>query len=472
MRVAPDLIVSDWLDATHGKLFGDAPPTYVRAALEQLDQERQIEGRHWLDATMHDVDTIIAASAQMELALPKMTQRALARDRFAKFWRDVVAPHATTRKEATIHEKLQLARREARVGVLPNGKLLFQWDDKAGLPLYDPDDARQEAMRLSRRMVPKIMELLERPGHRAYYLCGTAPNSPRGELAKGMRALYRRWYSLVRACKRKDRPFPIVGAVAVMESPLGRFGDWHPHLNIIVVCDGWLDFKALRERWHWNMEMRPLDGHRSTLERAFREIIKYSCRTVSEKSLAKQTSDHPGRDQDRVCGAVARSAADRDARRSDGASTDAISAGEGAGPRSRVARALECAEREAPNSQTGKAPAMEEWSPVEVLEFHRAHARFRRSRAYQRLFGVPKPEPLDRSGVEWAGRLSRDARGYSASFALLESIPGDKSTTENIRKAIREAWSKLLGPPDQLERARRARDMMENAYSTVQIAMS
>lgn len=470
MRVDPQTILDDWQHATQGELIDE--PRYVQVAREQVEAERQIEGQHWLDATMNDVEHIIASAGQMELKLPKMAQRALARDRIAQFWQDVVAPFANTRKEATVHEKMKICRRSARVGILPSGKMMLQWDEKAGLPLYDPDDAREEAMRLARRQVPPLLELLKRPGYRAYYLCGTAPNSPRGELAEGMTSLYAKWNRLIRGCKRKRSPlFPIEGAVTVMESPLGRHRDWHPHLNVIVVCNGWLDFKELRKWWHWNIEMRPIDGHPASIERAFREIIKYSCRTVSEKSLAKSQSENPDDGLHRICGAAERGAADLPGRCGDALHPDAISARESAGARTAAACAVGRDEREAPNSQTGQAPAMEKWSALEALEFHRAHQRFRRTRTYRALFGLPKPTPLDKSGIEWIGTLKRAGAGFVASFALLESIPGDKSTPERVREAWKAAWTKLLGPPGQVERAMKVAAIIKEHYGPVSLSV-
>lgn len=470
MRVDPQTVIDDWEHAIQGELLDE--PRYVQLAREQLEAERQIEGQHWLDKTMNDVEYIIAAAGQMELKLPKLSQRALARDRMVRFWQNVVAPFAISRKEATRHEKMKVCRRSARVGILPGGKMMLQWDEKAGLPLYDPDDAREEAMRLARRQVAPLLELLNRPGYRAYYLCGTAPNSPLGELAEGQRALYAKWYRLIRGCKRKRSPlFPIEGAVTVMESPLGRHRDWHPHLNAIVVCSGWLDFTELRKWWHWNIEMRPIDGHPDSIARAFREIIKYSCRTVSEKSHAKSQSENSDDGVHRLCGAAESDPEDLPGRRGDALHPDALSARESAGARAAAACAVGRDEREAPNSQTGQAPAMEEWSALEALEFDRAHQRFRRTRTYRALYGLPKPDPVDRSGIEWIGTLKRGATGFVASFALLESIPGDKSTPEDIRKSIREAWSKLLGPPDQVRRALQVAAMIKNTFGPVSLSV-
>lgn len=470
-RVDPQIILDDWEAVTQGALIEHEPDDISRAR-EQLARSREIEGHHWFDATVDEIDRIIAAKDQLELALPKMTKRALARERQMRFWRDVVASHGLSLRETTLHTKLQGVRREADVGFLRNGKMMLRWDRKAGMPLYDPDDAREEAARLARRQIPKMLELLKRPGHRAYYLCGTAPNSPAGELAEGQRALYAKWYRLIRACKRKSSPlFPIVGAIAVMESPLGRYRDWHPHLNIIVVCDRWLDFKQLKGWWHWNMEMRPLDGHQASLERAFREIIKYACRTVSEKSLAKSQSEDPGRDYDRLHAAAGRGAEVHHGRRGR-PEADAVSAGEGAGSGSAVVCAVEPAQREAPNSQTGQAPAMDEWSAVEALEYDRAHRRFRRSRAYRALFGIPKPAPPDYTGARWDGRVSRsDGGAYTARFTTIESIPGDKSTRENTFASWKAAMTKLLGPPGQLDRVLWAHATVEKHYGPVSLSV-
>ena len=325
-------------------------------------------------------------------------------------------------------------------------------------------------MRLSRRQVPVLMDLLKRPGHRAYYLCATAPNSPRGKLADGMRSLYAKWYRLIRGCKRRRSPlFPIVGATAVMESPLGRHRDWHPHLNIIVVCSDRLDFKALRQWWHWNIEMRLLDGHQSSIERAFREIIKYACRTVSEKSLAKNDATELGTNwihRDAVPGATA-----GDGGR-DGHASDEIPAGEGAEFGPGTARAVGGAEREAPNSQTGQAPPMVEWSALEALEYFRAHQRFRRSRTYRELYGIPKPPPVDRGAVQFHGRLSRIAAGgYKLWLSLVESIPGDKSTDENIREGLQKLVRRTFGDPNDVQRAIRARDMARAAFRTIDLSL-
>jgi hypothetical protein len=383
-------------------------------AAERVARENTVEQQHWLDSKMGDMERVIASAAQMEIALPKMNERAHARDQVADYLERVVMPNSWRRAELELANRLRESRQEYQRGVLPNGRRLIRWDRKACLPLLCPDDAREEAMRLSRRVLPRMMELVGH-GYTAHYLCATMPNVAAGELTKGMRSLYKRFNSLMRACKRKDRPFPIVGAVAVMEAPMGWRRDWHPHLNIIVVCDGFLDYKALRERWHWNIEMRKLEGNREALARTFRELIKYSCRAVPEKSQSK---------------AAAQVVADET-----------------------------------------KPPALIEWTAGEFLEWWRAHKRFRRSRTYRLLFGLPKPAKLEQTGVIWIARGWREAFGFRERCPLLESIPGDKSTPEATLNSWKVAMQKILGPPDHLERVLHAAATIKKYYGPVSLAI-
>jgi hypothetical protein len=54
-------------------------PTAAERAAEQLARERAAESRHFLDTTFGDMQRVIAAAAQMQLKLPKMSERAFAR---------------------------------------------------------------------------------------------------------------------------------------------------------------------------------------------------------------------------------------------------------------------------------------------------------------------------------------------------------------------------------------------------------
>jgi hypothetical protein len=372
---------------------------------------------------------VIAAAAQMQLKLPKMSERAFARDRVAKYLHEKVRPHMWRRSHYELADRLLEARQRYQRGLMPDGKVVLRWDRKAGLPLLCPDDAREEAMRLSRRMVPNLLAQLP-GGCSAHYCVLTWPNAQRGTLREVQAALWKKFNSLMRACKRRAAPFPIEGAVAVMESPLGHRRDWHPHLNVIFIVRGqWLDYKALRARWHWNLEIDRIRGDRVAVERSFRELVKYACRAVPEKS-----DEH-----------AARVRLDRD------------------------------------GNEIPPAPPLVEWTPAEFLEWYEAHRRRRRTRSYRSLYGVPKPAKLDISLATWIATGERvrsvnrggfvELGGFVERSPLLESIPGDKSTADNIRRRLKEAWLRLLGPPDLLRRACDARRTIEKHYGPVSLAV-
>lgn len=384
---------------------------------QRLAEERAAESQHWLDATFGDMQRVAAAAAQMKLKLPQMNERAHARERVAEYLKRVVTPHMWRRSHFELADRLVDARQSYRRGLMPDGKCVLRWDRKAGLPLLCPDDAREEAMRLSRRIVPHLLSQL-REGCEAHYAVLTWPNAQPGTLREVQDALLKKFNSMMRACKRADAPFPILGAVAVMESPLGARRDWHPHLNVVFVTCGFLDYKALRERWHWNMEIGKLTGTREAIERSFRELVKYSCRAIPEKS-------------------------DEHARR---------------------------VRLDRNGNELPPAPSMVEWTAREFLEWWESHRRRRRTRTYRSLFGLTKPTPLDTSFATWIAIGQRQAHGYVERSSLLESIPGDKSTTENIRERLKKAWMKLLGPPDHLQRVREAFATINQHYGTVSLA--
>jgi hypothetical protein len=416
--VDPQLILNAW----HAEGEGPLRISFAQQlrAAERQAQELEAQKQHWFETRWDDMQRVIAAAAQMQLKLPKMNERAHARDRVAHYLETKVAPFMIRRSEHELAERLRECRQEYRRGITPTGKNILRWDRKAGLPLLCPDDAREEAMRLSRRIVPHLMTQLEN-GCSAHYGVLTMPNASPGELRHAMKQLNKKFLSLIRSCKRKDRPFPIVGAVAVMECPLGWRRDWHPHLNVIFVTDGFFDYGAFRERWHWNCELKKLSGERDSIERSFRELIKYSCRAVPEKS-----EDHAAK--------------------------------------MRIAWNGE---------EIPPAPSMIEWTPQEFLEWWRAHRGFRRSRTYRSLYGLAKPAKVDVSQVRW---VAVGAREYAADGAfverspLLEFIPGDKSTAEDIRKSLKAAWSKLLGPPDHESVLRDALRTIKTHFGPISLA--
>lgn len=400
-------------------------------ASRNLDAYADLEGQ---DCFTHEaidhLDKIAAAATQLKLALPAMDERARVRIEVADYIERVVWQVCTEHTIACLPERLRHARQNFSYGVRPrDGKTIIRWDVKAGLPLLCPDDAREEAMRLQRRLVPALMAELAR-GRSLHTAVLTIPNCAPGELHKTMRKLQRRFVALMRACKRKNRPFPIISAVTIMESPLGWRRDWHPHLNVILVCDGFLDYGKLREWWHWDAHFSRLRGSETQLRAALREIVKYSVRSVPEKSYEK---------------AQVHARAKADSRRNTGGRAHHSRGGQvGAGlaeaqardPPSHGGELREEADR-------GIAPALTEWTALEFLEWWRAHRKFRRTRTYGGLYGLDDPEPEDMDGFIMCTAARFDGAHFVARTPLLESIPGDKSTTPDPVKR----WEKFFRPP-------------------------
>lgn len=393
---------------------------------QRLAEERAAESQHWLNESIADMERVAAAAAQMTLKLPKMDERMYARDRVAKYLKEVVTPHMWRRSHYELADRLLDARHSYVRLLTPEGKTIMRWDRKAGLPLLCPDDAREEAMRLSRRIVPNLLPQLE-AGCEVHYGVLTWPNAQPGTLREVQDAIWKKFNSIMRACKRRDAPFPIVGNAAVMESPLGVHRDWHPHLNVLFVTNRYFDYKKFRARWFHNCELRKVEGTRAEVERSFRELIKYSCRAVPEKSEA-HAARHVRFDRD--------------------------------------------------GKPLPPPPAMIEWTPREWLEWWESHRRRRRTRTYRSLYGLPKPPKPDYSKArpvaigtrQWIDGRERWVE-RSALLAPLEFIPGDKSTTPNVIDRFKRAFEHLLGPPIDRNRLRDAVRTINEAIEPVCAAL-
>ena len=264
-------------------------------------------------------------------------------------------------------DRMRFARHSFTLAVRrSDGKCLRQWDQKSGDARLDPDDAREEAARFSRRVSPAVEKLIA-GGARVTYAVFTMPNFAPGELRRGCRTIYRRFSGFLRRCKRGKVPgcSGIRGAAVVLEAPLGAGRDWNVHLNVLLVHDGFIDYRALRAAWHWNVELKPVVPTQSGVASALREIIKYSVQSVAEKSAAKAGS---------------------------------------------------------------RAPALVDWTDPELWEWITAFRRFRRTRTYGALYRLPKPEKLDQSEFIPVGFGTWSSRrgSFLLSFPLLDSIPEDK----------------------------------------------
>lgn len=240
------------------------------------------------------------------------------------------------------------------------------WDNKSGLVRLDPDEAHQEAQRVSARYKPHLVNLAEQ-GYRLYYAVLTMPHFASGQLRHGKDFIYNQFKNFLRKRHLGKLLFPeIKGALVVQEDPLSAAGEWNVHLNVILVTDGYFDFGKARRAWGYNCHFRKLRGNADALGATFAELIKYACRVVPEKSADKAAAG-------------------------------------------------------------SRAPAMTEWPPERFIEWWRAQKGFKRTRTYGCLYGskVPHPEAEDLSDVTWLGTGTLSPAGFVIKLPPINLIPGD-----------------------------------------------
>lgn len=401
----PSEIIHRWL-CSHRT---DETP-HVRAAYAQLDRYDQAERQSWMDWSLEDLTKFCTIVDQQRLEFDEEDSRDNARKAVARYIETIVTPVCPDPDIRKLPTRLREARSTGTTMYRKSDqKWITIWDQKAGLPLLCPDDAREEAMRVQRRVVPAILDALKQPGARVYSCVFTVENAAPGKLRQGMKSLSKKFNSLMRKVKR-DKCLPVLGAYAVMESPLGGYRDWHHHLNVLLVTSGWFDFADLRKLWMANVHVERVEPSwkHKTIEDALRaslqELIKYSVRAVPEKSEAK---------------AKAKAKAD----------------------------VFDCDPDRPP------APPLIEWTAPEFLEWWRAHKRFRRSRGYGCLFRIAKPEKESLDGFEAVGTVTRESGRLVRRLHLLESILGDKSTTPDARERLRQHLRRLTGDPNEHRKA-------------------
>jgi hypothetical protein len=343
---------------------------------------------HWAPVAME-------ANQQLELELPGYSKNHVIRQRLAQKISDEVVPVARERRwgiryNTRCAEQLQQARWSGAVGYsLSKGKNVVFWDTKAGLSRLCPDDAREEAQRLSKKVLGPLEEL-QASDHALHYAVFTTPNTGPGGLRKEMASICRRFRNSILKAKDADGSliFPeIKGALCVLEAPLGSARDWNVHLNVILVVKGYLDYGKLRRIWHWDVEIQKLATGPGVVKGALTELIKYA-----------------------VAATVAKSAEKAAAEAGDGSA-------EGADPEARR-----------------PPPPMLEWTGAELFEWLMAMRGFRRTRTYGCLYRLKRPDPDDLGQIVWLGRIDNQGggRGYRLSSALLDSIPEDKSSGQSV----------------------------------------
>ncbi len=339
-----------------------------------------------VESYAHFAPTAVEAQQQLELDLPNCSLRHAIRRALAGALEERVLPLCNSKWVHQYIERLRAARWSGAVAYsVSKGKLIVYWDQKAGLSRLCPDDAREEAMRLQRRVLDPL-EALQADGHALHYCVLTTRNAAPGELRAEMVRIGRRLRKLLKA-------FPeIKGALSVLEAPLGSARDWNVHLNVIFVVKGYFDYEKLRRWWHWNLDVRKLPHGPGVVRGALCELIKYAVAATVAKSAEK--------------------------------------AAEGGGGAAGT--------REPP-------PPMLDWTGQELLEWLRAMRGYRRTRTYGCLFRLKKPKAEDPGQLLWLGRIDHDGVRYKASLSLLDSIPEDKSLGTSPRNRL-EALFRQLAP--------------------------
>jgi hypothetical protein len=378
----PFAVTTKWVLAGGDALT--SPPPAVQAAYRQIDRQNRASTAHYIDWSSEEIEPLLHLVDQQRLEFDIEDSHANVRLAVARYLETTVTIASADPSIWKLSARLRAARQTGTLMYNPMAKKFITiWDDKAGLPLLCPDDAREEAMRVQRRYVPTLVDWRNN-GKAVHKLVLTMPNYAAGSLREGMDTIFKRFRRLV----LKSGRFPeIKGALVTLEAPLSEHRDWNVHLNVIVMCDGFLDYGKLRALWHWQVDAYRLRGSQEDVETALRELIKYPVQAMPSKS--------------------------------DG------------------------------HARNGsRAPALTEWTAAEFIEWWDAHQRFRRTRTYGLLFGLDDPEPESLEGFVSIGFVCHDGTRLVRRLTLLDSIPGDKSSGTGALDRYRRAIERLHGPPD------------------------
>ena len=386
----PQRVIQSW---THSNAI-EKPP-FVIAAEKQEDRHHKAED---CNPCAFRMPAIAAARAEQEQKTKALQRRRELELQLADYIEEKIVP-ASGYDDAIrkLPKRMRSCRTHGVFGWRPEtASLVTAWDEKCGLVRLCPHEARADAKRIEQRYLPEVESLIRRR-MRIYSAVLTTPNVAAGNLAAEKKNQFKKFNRLLKKRRAGGPRFPIIGALVAQEDPLGAHGDWNVHLNVLLVCDGWLDFADFREAWHWDLSIRPLVGSHEEIASAFRELVKYSAAPVSSKSVEHAT----------------RSAAELET------STGDLVAQPGAGW-------TDTGLYRGPDGMPAPPPMLE-WPAESFIEWWNAQPRFRRTRSYGCLFKTPKPERIGLEGVEWLGKIDWHQGRYQLSAAL-NLIPGDKST--------------------------------------------
>jgi hypothetical protein len=382
------------------------PPPLVQAAYRQVAREEEALSQHYVEWSPAAITPLLEMVDQQRLEFEEEDEHKNVRLAVARYIETVIIQSICYDERVW---KLPRRLREAReTGTLMYRPADQRWiaiaDDKAGLPLLCPDDSREEGMRITRRYVPTI-SAWRNNGKAIHKLVLNPPNIPRGQLREGMRELFKTFNKIF----FKSGKFPEVkGALVSLEAPMSKLRNWNVHLNVILLCDGFLDYDKIVAHWGHQFDAKRLHGDVEQIEAALREVIKYAVQAMPSKSLEHQRRG------------------------------------------------------------ISEAPAMLEWTAEEWLEWWDAHQRFRRTRSYGALYGIKEPEPESMEGFVGAGSFWHKGTRIVRRIHLLDSIPGDKSSNTSLVDRYRKAIERLRGPPDEALRCLELAQQAERAWQQIE----
>lgn len=179
--------------------------------------------------------------------------------------------------------KMQSCRQQGVVGKVP-GRDGYQvaWAHKCGLSKLCPDESREEGRRLENKYSDPIEQFaISSPLHSVQYGVFTLHNFRPGDLARGKQYIFEK-------LKPLREKFPqIKGLLLSQEDPLGKQGDWNIHINALMLVQGNLSWKEVREWWGFNVHFDLVEKEK--IGYSIRELIKYAVKHVTAKE-----GDAPG----------------------------------------------------------------------------------------------------------------------------------------------------------------------------------
>lgn len=392
-------------------------PAYVRSSFDHMDRHAETEQTR--KATPDQAAQWQRIRCEINQKLDRYKDRRLAELEIARYIETQVLPLSPQDdKLYKLPGAMRVCHESGIYGIRKNGHPIVAWDAKCDVGCLCPHESREETQRLARRYLSKFIKQMDN-GLIPYYGVFTMPNFQPGNLKRGQRLIYKRFRSLLKKRRPKKlgggRLFPIRGALCVMESPLAYDGTWNVHLNVIMLCDGYLDYEKVRRAWHWNVDLQdekemykktenrmrwkteqtgepmPELTRERVLTQAILELIKYPVKTVSEKNGPKAGGHWQG---------------------------------------------------DIYLDDKGKhlAPPLLHWPAGSFIEWWEAQQRFRRTRTYgQRVLFADQADPIEDAGadiqdVTWLGAIKwmQDGR-YRTTGPLIDLILGHKSNTERVK---------------------------------------